>query len=162
MNAQKIVYSPKNIIVAILVMTGVIIIIAVAVSALKRKKQQKKQEELLKETVNPNSAGSKAVQLESLIFARKTPLYGWEPDKEGILRFFAGYGKTDVDKVLEAYAILYPPSRKKGFGILSTLVPASALIGNGKDYKGSAFADLENISDRETFDLIAYAYSQLK
>jgi hypothetical protein len=113
----------------------------------------------LKETVNPNSAGSKATQLEALIFARKTLLYGWEPDKEGILRFFAGYSKAEVDKVLEAYAILYPP-KSKGFSMLNAFVPS--VLDTSKDYKGSAFADLENISDRETFDLISYAYSQLK
>jgi len=160
----------KQFLIAAGIGAGIVIVVSLLAKKIRKSKEKKKQIDFLKNVMSPNldksgeSYAKKAQELEALIFNKYTTLYGWEADTDGILNLFANYSKTDVDNVLKAYSILYPPSVKGGtwlgdiFGASSLLIPGTQT----KEYKGNAFLDLQNIEDKEDYEKIINSYQILK
>jgi len=160
----------KELVIAGAVGAGIAVVISFLAKKIRKNNEKKKKIEFLQNVMTPNidkngeSYAKKAQELEALIFNKYTTLYGWEADTDGILKLFANYSKKDVDNVLKAYAILYPPSVKGGtwvgdlFGASSLLIPGTQT----KEYKGDAFLDLQNIEDKKDYEKILNAYQNLK
>ena len=168
MDKEKIAYYGKIALIVISFIVLAVTIIMVINKLRKNRSAKKIREEMIKTVVSEattpdkKSYGSVAVQLEKLIFNRHSKLYGWEADVDGILKLFADYSKQDVDKVLEAYSIIYPPSESGGTYIGEVLQPLDYLFAPRKTYTGNAINDLKNIEDEKDFEKVMLAYKNLK